>query len=115
MSRIPNDELHTEKIVYETYFGEMEISDEEKKERLELAKELEPIFISFFYAFLEQEGNEGDFIQSLSGYNYFPRCIAVLQFNLTDRNTMSIQGHYFQHIIVNIEQLTCHQLIIIIV
>lgn len=51
MSRIPNDELHTEKIVYETYFGEMEISDEEKKERLELAKELEPIFISFFYAF----------------------------------------------------------------
>ena len=52
MSRIPNDELHTEKIVYETYFGEMEISDEEKKERLELAKELEPIFISFFYAFL---------------------------------------------------------------
>ena len=32
----------------------------------ELAKELEPIFISFFYAFLEQEGNEGDFIQSLS-------------------------------------------------
>ena len=30
MSRIQNDELHTEKIVYETYFGEMEISDEEK-------------------------------------------------------------------------------------
>ena len=66
MSRIPNDELHTEKIVYETYFGEMEISDEEKKERLELAKELEPIFISFFYAYKEQEGNEGDFIQGLS-------------------------------------------------
>ena len=53
MSRVPNDEFHTEKIVYETYFGEMEISDEEKKERLELAKELEPIFISFFYAFLK--------------------------------------------------------------
>ena len=52
LSRIPNDELHTEKIVYETYFGEMEISDEEKKERLELAKELEPIFISFFLCFL---------------------------------------------------------------
>lgn len=66
MSRIPNDELHTEKIVYETYFGEMEISDEEKKERLELAKELEPIFISFFYAFLESGEGEEDFIQSLS-------------------------------------------------
>lgn len=66
MSRIPNDELHTEKIVYETYFGEMEISDEEKKERLELAKELEPIFISFFYAFLESGEGEEDFLQSLS-------------------------------------------------
>lgn len=38
MSIIPNEELHTKKIVYETYFGEMEISDEEKKERLKLAK-----------------------------------------------------------------------------
>lgn len=66
MSRIPNDGLHTEKIVYETYFGEMEISDEEKKERLELAKELEPIFISFFYAFLESGEGEEDFLQSLS-------------------------------------------------
>lgn len=66
MSRIPNDELHTEKIVYETYFGEMEISDKEKKERLELAKELEPIFISFFYAFLDYDGKEEDFIQGLS-------------------------------------------------
>lgn len=66
MSRIPNDELHTEKIVYETYFGEMEISDEEKKERLELAKELEPIFISFFYAFLESGEDEDNFLQSLS-------------------------------------------------
>ena len=64
MSRVPNDEFHTEKIVYETYFGEMEISDEEKKERLELAKELEPI--SFFYAFLEQGESEGDFIQGIS-------------------------------------------------
>lgn len=66
MSRVPNDELHTEKIVYETYFGEMEISDEEKKERLELAKELEPIFISFFYAFLESGEDEDNFSQSLS-------------------------------------------------
>lgn len=66
MSRIPNDELHTEKIVYETYFGEMEISDKEKKERLELAKELEPIFISFFCAFLDYDGKEEDFIQGLS-------------------------------------------------
>lgn len=66
MSRIPNDELHTEKIVYETYFGEMEISDKEKKERLELAKELEPIFISFFYAFLESGEDEDNFLQSLS-------------------------------------------------
>lgn len=55
MSRVPNDEFHTEKIVYETYFGEMEISDEEKKERLELAKELEPIFISFFMLFWNKE------------------------------------------------------------
>ncbi len=66
MSRIPQDELHTEKIVYETYFGEMEISEEEKKERLELAKELEPIFISFFYAFLESGEDDGDFIPNLS-------------------------------------------------
>lgn len=66
MSRIQQDELHTEKIVYETYFGEMEISDEEKKERLELAKELEPIFISFFYTFLEAREDDGDFLQSLS-------------------------------------------------
>lgn len=66
MSRIPNDELHTEKIVYETYFGEMEISDKEKKERLELAKELEPIFISFFYAFLESGEDEDNFLQSIS-------------------------------------------------
>ena len=66
MSKIPNDELHTEKTVYETYFGEMEISDEEKKERLELAKELEPIFISFFYAFLESGEDENNFLQSLS-------------------------------------------------
>ena len=33
MSRIPNDELHTEKIVYETYFGEIRIfSRDEKKQ-----------------------------------------------------------------------------------
>lgn len=58
MSRIPNDELHTEKIVYETYFGEMEISDKEKKERLELAKELEPIFLYVFYMFLDEDASE---------------------------------------------------------
>ncbi len=58
MSRIPQDELHTEKIVYETYFGEMEISEEEKKERLELAKELEPIFLYVFYMFLDEDASE---------------------------------------------------------
>ncbi len=66
MSQIPQDELHTGKIEYETYFGEMEISDEEKKERLELAKELEPIFVSFFFAFMESDEREESFVQNLS-------------------------------------------------
>lgn len=54
------DELHDLKIEYETYFGEMDLSDEEKKDRLELAKQLEPIFLYLFFMILEESATIED-------------------------------------------------------
>ncbi len=45
------------KISYEEYFGEMELPDEEKKERMVLAGRLEAVFVSLF---AELDGSDGD-------------------------------------------------------
>lgn len=58
MSRLPQDKLHTERMVYETYFGEMDLSEDEKEDRLALAKQLEPIFLYVFYMFLDEDASE---------------------------------------------------------
>lgn len=58
------DELHDLKIEYETYFGEMDLSDEEKRDRLELAKQLEPIFLYLFFMILEESAS----IEDYTGY-----------------------------------------------
>lgn len=52
------DELNVLKrkhIPYETYFGEMELDDEEKEKRIELAQKLEPIFLFLFAVIAEDE------------------------------------------------------------
>ena len=45
------DELKT--IDYETYFGEMDISEQEKRRRIGLAEELEVLFLYLFVSFAE--------------------------------------------------------------
>lgn len=42
------DELHALKIKYSEWFGDMEISETEKKERKELAEEIELLFMALF-------------------------------------------------------------------
>lgn len=47
------DELNVNRksVDYATYFGEMDISEKEKEERIELAKELEVLFLFLFIAY----------------------------------------------------------------
>lgn len=45
-------------IPYGEYFGEMELSDEEKEERTELAKELEVLFLFLFMSYKKERENE---------------------------------------------------------
>lgn len=45
------------RISYEEYFGEMELSDEEKKERMVLAGRLEAVFISLFSSLSGEDGD----------------------------------------------------------
>lgn len=54
------DELGEKRISmpYDKYFGEMELSDEEKEERTELAKELEVLFLFLFMAYKKEQVNE---------------------------------------------------------
>lgn len=67
MGKLPYDELYaTEKIEYETYFGEMDLDDKEKEDRIALAKQLEPIFLYFFYMFMEGNSNADDYRGYLS-------------------------------------------------
>lgn len=67
MGKLPYDELHTkEKIEYETYFGEMDLSDDEKEDRIALAKQLEPIFLYFFYMLTEGNSDAADCREYLS-------------------------------------------------
>lgn len=62
MNGLPYDELNTtEKIDYTTYFGEMDLSDNEKEDRIALAKQLEPIFLYFFLKLLEGEIKTEDY------------------------------------------------------
>lgn len=45
-------------IPYEEYFGEMEISNEEKEKRTELAKELEVLFLFLFMAYAREQSDK---------------------------------------------------------
>lgn len=55
------DELNVagEKISYEQYFGDMEISEKEKRDRIRLAEELEEAFLLLF-AMLQQDDEDRD-------------------------------------------------------
>ena len=44
---------------YEQYFGEMELTEEEKKKRIAIAEDLEIIFLYFFL--LYQENDDEDY------------------------------------------------------
>lgn len=54
------DELNGDRISipYEEYFGEMEISDKEKEERKELAKEFEILFLFLLMAYKKEQSDE---------------------------------------------------------
>lgn len=54
------DQLSGERISipYDEYFGEMDLTDEEKKERIKLAKELEVLFLFLFMAYNKEQVNE---------------------------------------------------------
>lgn len=43
----------TKKVNYDTYFGEMDLEEDEKEKRKRLAKRLELLFLAFFLAFLD--------------------------------------------------------------
>lgn len=54
------DEIGGERISidYEEYFGEMDISDKEKKERIELSRKLEVLFLFLFMAYSKEQSEE---------------------------------------------------------
>lgn len=56
---IPTDEL----IDYEEYFGDMDLSDEEKEKRIALARQFEILFLYFFL--LHSEQKSVDFVQMI--------------------------------------------------
>ena len=49
------NELGSQIIDYEEYFGEMELTDEEKEKRIELAKQFEVLFLFFLLAYSKQQ------------------------------------------------------------
>lgn len=49
------NELGGQVIDYEEYFGEMELTDEEKEKRIELAKQFEVLFLFFLLAYSKQQ------------------------------------------------------------
>lgn len=49
------NELGSQIIDYEKYFGEMELTDEEKEKRIELAKQFEILFLFFLLAYSKQQ------------------------------------------------------------
>ena len=49
------NELGSRVIDYEEYFGEMELTDEEKEKRIELAKQFEILFLFFLLAYSKQQ------------------------------------------------------------
>lgn len=49
------NELGSQVIDYEEYFGEMELTDEEKEKRIELAKRFEILFLFFLLAYSKQQ------------------------------------------------------------
>lgn len=49
------NELGSQTIDYEEYFGEMELTDEEKERRIELAKQFEVLFLFFLLAYSKQQ------------------------------------------------------------
>lgn len=51
------NKLKTKSLPYEQYFGEMTISNDEKEKRIELAKQLEPIFL-FLFAVITKDSLE---------------------------------------------------------
>lgn len=51
--RLKNDELNV--ISYDKYFGEMDISEEEKEKRKQIAKELEDAFFIMFYLLTDSD------------------------------------------------------------
>ena len=56
---IPTNEF----LDYEEYFGDMDLSDEEKEKRIALAKQFEVLFLYFFLAYSKQQ--PVDFIQMI--------------------------------------------------
>lgn len=52
------NELGGQVINYEDYFGEMELSNEEKERRIELAKQFEVLFLYFLLAYSKQQKND---------------------------------------------------------
>lgn len=49
------NELGSQIIDYEEYFGEMELADEEKEKRIELAKKFEVLFLFFLLSYSKQQ------------------------------------------------------------
>lgn len=49
------NELGSQVIDYEEYFGEMELTNEEKEKRIELAKQFEILFLFFLLAYSKQQ------------------------------------------------------------
>lgn len=47
--------LNEENIDYESYFGEMDLTEEEKRKRVSLAEKFETLFIPFFLLFSEEK------------------------------------------------------------
>lgn len=55
MAKLKNDELNI--VSYEQYFGEMEIPDKEKKDRAQLAKDMESAFLLLFAMAVQEDEN----------------------------------------------------------
>lgn len=51
-------EINHESIDYEQYFGEMDLTEEEKEKRIKLAERFEILFLFFFVSFLEDKDRD---------------------------------------------------------
>lgn len=94
----------TKSIPYETYFGEMLLSEEEKEKRIELAKKIE-VVVLFYFLLL----SESDVLENESGYYedlIYQKLVLIVNEYMGAKNTTSYIEEYARTLSKNIVEKT---------